>query len=155
MKVAIRHKDNMEFEAKTEKNSFIVNPKGGISPIEYFSIGLISCSGTDMVAIPQKQGFEIKNLSIEADITRAEEMPRKFDEIHLIYTFDSTADTTTALRWVQGSIETYCSTINTVRGVSKISYTVVYNGENIADKKEIISGASSVDFGEIGGACES
>jgi len=154
MRVSIKHNSGMEFEAKTEKNSFVVNPKGGISPIEYFSIGLISCSGTDMVAIPESQGKTVENLSIEADITRAEEMPKKFDDIHLIYTFDSTVDSIAAKRWVQGSIETYCSTINTVRGVSKISYTIIYNGETIADKEEIISGATTTDFGEIGGACE-
>jgi len=155
MKVSIKHTTGMEFEATTEKNTFIVNPKGGISPMEYFAVGLISCSGTDMVAIPESQGLKVENLSIEADITRAEEMPKKFDEIHMIYTFDSTADATTATRWVQGSIETYCSTINTVRGVSEISYTIIYNGEKIADKKKIISGQATTDFGEIGGACES
>ena len=155
MKVSIKHNDGMEFEAKTEKNTFIVNPKGGISPIEFFSVGLIACSGTDMVAIPESQGLKVENLSIEADITRAQEMPKKFDEIHMTYIFNSTTDATTASRWVQGSIETYCSTINTVRGVSKITYSIIYNGETIADKKEIISGAPTTDFGEIGGACPS
>jgi putative redox protein len=107
-----------------------------------------------MIALPKKQGFDVKNLSIKSEVVRNEEPPRKFNEIHLTYTFDSTADATTAKHWVLASIETYCSTINTVRDTSHITYTIIYNGETVADREEIISGGGSTpDFGEIE-ACE-
>jgi putative redox protein len=153
MEVSIHHQEGMKFEAKTSKSSFIINPEE-ITPVEIFAAGMISCSGSDMIALPKKQGFDVKNLSIKSEVVRNEEPPRKFNEIHLTYTFDSTADATTAKHWVLASIETYCSTINTVRDTSHITYTIIYNGETVADREEIISGGGSTpDFGEIE-ACE-
>jgi putative redox protein len=138
MEVSIHHIDGMNFEAKTKTQSFLIEPKK-VSPIEIFALGMISCSGTDIIAIPQSQGFSVENLSVKANITRAEEMPKKFTAIELFYSFNSNADKIKAKRWVQSSIETYCSTLNTVRGVANIIYNIEYNGEIIAKNEEIIS----------------
>ena len=44
------------------------------------------------------------------------------------------------------SLETYCSTINTVRATSKIYYTIKHNGETIAYKESIISGNGKMEL---------
>lgn len=151
MKVTVSHQDAMRFECKTEKGSFVIDcPQ--ISPVEYFLSGLITCSASDIIMIPKSQGYEVSNLSVAGDAVRNESAPRKFNELHLEYRFDSDADDTTAARWVMASLETYCSTINTVRDSVRISYTIVHNGATIRDHATMISGGgSSVDFGEIGG----
>ncbi len=154
MKVTVSHLDAMRFEARTDKNELFVIDCPVISPIEYFLAGLIACTTSDIVAIPKNQGHTVENLSVEGEVERNEDHPRKFNTLHLVYRFDCDVDDTTALRWVMASIETYCSTINTVRDTTKISYTVVYNGKTIRENESIISGGGSgIDFGEIDACC--
>ncbi len=149
MKVTISHQDGMRFEAKTEKSSFIIDCPV-ISPVEYFLSGMITCSASDMIVIPQSQGKTVTDLSIDGDVVRNDEHPRKFNTLDLIYRFNSDADDTTAAHWVMASLETYCSTINTVRDSMKISYSIMHNGTMIRENEAMISGGGSeVDFGEI------
>ena len=151
MKIVVSHQDAMRFEAKTEKSSFIIDcPQ--ISPIEYFLSGLIGCTATDIVMLPQKTGNTVKNLSVSGEVVRNETPPRKFNTLHLEYSFDSDADDTTAARWVMASVETYCSTINTIRDTTAITYTIIHNGTVIRQNEAMISGGgSSVDFGMLQG----
>ncbi len=149
MTVTISHLDGMRFEAKTANGSFVIDCPV-ISPIEYFLSGLIACSASDMIAIPNNQGKKVTNLSVTGDVVRNEDFPRKFNTLHLEYVFESDVDDTTAARWVMASVETYCSTINTVRDSVKISYSITYNGQKIRENEKMISGGGgSVDFGAI------
>jgi len=151
MKITVAHQSEMKFEAKTEKSSFIIDcPQ--ISPIEYFLSGIITCSATDVVLLPKQQGYEVKNLEVSGEVVRNESAPRKFNTLHLEYRFDSNADDTLAARWVMASLETYCSTINTIRDTTTITYTIIHNGNVIRENESMISGGgSSVDFGSLQG----
>ncbi len=151
MKIVVSHQNEMKFEAKTEKSSFIIDcPQ--ISPIEYFLSGVITCSATDVVLLPKQQGYEVKNLEVSGEVVRNEYAPRKFNTLHLEYSFDSDADDTLAARWAMASLETYCSTINTIRDTTKITYTIIHNGNVIRENEAMISGGgSAVDFGALQG----
>jgi len=149
MKVTVTHREEMRFEAKTEKSSFVIDCPV-ISPIEYFLSGLIACSASDMIVIPKNQGKTVQNLSVTGDATRAEEHPRKFIRLHLEYIFDSDGDDVQAARWVMASLETYCSTVNTVREGVKITFSIVHNGTTIRKNEAMISGnGGGIDFGDI------
>lgn len=149
MKVTVSHLNEMKFEAKTEKSSFIIDcPQ--ITPIEYFLAGIISCSATDIVLLPKNQSKTVSNLIIEGDALRNEYFPKKFNYLHLDYKFDSDADDLTAARWVMASLETYCSTVNTIRDSVVVSYSVTHNGVKIKDNEQIISGGGvKIDMGSI------
>jgi putative redox protein len=151
MKIIVSHQNEMKFEAKTEKSSFIIDcPQ--ISPIEYFLSGIIGCSATDVVMLPKQQGYEVTNLVVSGEVVRNETAPRKFNALHLEYRFDSNADDTLAARWVMASLETYCSTINTIRDSTVITYTIIHNGNIIRENEKMISGGgSAVDFGSLQG----
>lgn len=164
MKISVSHlegnsSETMVLEAKTSKSSFMIKPSE-ISPVEYFLAGTIACSTTDMVMLPQKSGNNISGIEINGEVTRNEVPPRKFNSIHLTYKFNSDAEDLIARRWVLSTLETYCSTINTIRGVSKITFSIIHNGNLIANRDEIISGTNSaISFGDenapdIGGACQ-
>ena len=149
MKVTITHQDGMKFEAKTAKSSFIIDCPT-ISPVEYFLSGMITCSATDIILIPKNQGKTVTNLVVDGEVVRAEPHPAKFDRLHLTYSFDSDGDDITAGRWVMASLETYCSTINTIRDTTKITYSITHNGKLIKENEEMISGGgSTIDMGEI------
>ncbi len=149
MKVTVSHLNEMKFEAKTDKSSFIIDcPQ--ITPIEYFLAGIISCSATDMVLMPKNQNKTVSNLVIDGDAIRNEDFPKKFNTLHLDYRFDSDADDIMAARWVMASLETYCSTINTIRDSVAVSYSVTHNGKKIKDNEKIISGGGlKIDMGKI------
>lgn len=149
MRVTVSHLNEMRFEAKTEKTSFIINcPE--ISPIEYFLSGIISCSATDMVLLPKNQGKTVSNLVIDGEAIRNDDFPKKFNTLHLDYNFNSDADDTSAARYVMASLETYCSTINTIRDSVAISYSITHNGVKIRENEEMISGGGSkIDMGNI------
>src|SRR3989338_7412126 len=151
MKITVAHQSEMKFEAKTEKSSFIIDcPQ--ISPIEYFLSGIIGCSATDVVMLPKQQGYEVKNLEVSGEVVRNESAPRKFNTLHLEYRFHYNADDTLAARWVMASLETYCSTINTIRDSTVITYTIIHNGNVIRENESMISGGgSAVDFGALQG----
>ena len=149
MKVTITHQDAMKFEAKTAKSSFIIDCPT-ISPVEYFLSGIITCSATDMIVIPKNQGKTVTDLVVEGEVVRAEPHPAKFDTLHLRYNFKSDADDTIAARWVMASLETYCSTINTIRNTTAISYSIMHNGNLIRENEKMMSGTStSIDMGEV------
>ena len=149
MKVTVSHLEDMKFEAKTQNSSFIIDCPV-ISPIEYFLAGLVACSTTDVQLLPKNQGKTVKNLSVTGEAVRNEANPRKFNTLHLLYDFQSDADDTQAARWVMASIETYCSTINTVRDSVSISYTIVHNGKTIRENEQVISGGGGAyDLGAI------
>lgn len=149
MKISVTHKEAMKFEAKTAKSSFIIDCPT-ISPIEYFLSGIITCSATDLILMPKNQGKTVTDLVVDGEVVRAEAHPAKFISLHLTYNFNSDADDTTATRWVMASIETYCSTINTIRDTTKISYTITHNGNLICENEKVISGGgSTIDMGEI------
>ena len=149
MKITVTHKDAMKFEAKTAKSSFIIDCPT-ISPIEYFLSGIITCSATDIVLIPKNQGKTVTDLVVEGEVVRAEPHPAKFETLHLTYNFNSDGDDTTAARWVMASLETYCSTINTIRDTTAISYSITHNGKLIRENEKMISGqGTNIDLGEI------
>ncbi|SMP86678.1 putative redox protein [Epsilonproteobacteria bacterium SCGC AD-308-P11] len=149
MKVSISHKEDMKFEAKTEKGSFIIDCPV-ISPIEYFLAGLITCTASDMIVIPKNSNKEVTDLVVDGEVVRNEDYPRKFNTLHLDYNFNSDADDTTAARWVMASLETYCSTVNTVRDTTAISYSITHNGKKILENEKMISGGGmKIDLGEI------
>ena len=149
MKVTVSHQDGMKFEAKTEKSSFIIDCPM-ISPVEYFLAGIITCSATDMILLPKNQGKTVSDLVIDGEVVRNEEQPRKFNQLHLTYKFNSDADDMMASRWVMASLETYCSTINTIRDTTEISYSVVHNGDVICENEKMISGGGTkIDLGKI------
>ena len=149
MKVTVSHQEGMKFEAKTEKSSFVIDcPQ--ITPVEYFLAGIITCSATDIVLLPKNQGKSVTDLVIDGDAVRNDDHPRKFNTLHLDYSFNSDGDDMMAARWVMASLETYCSTINTIRDSVVISYSITHNGNKIRENEKMISGAgSNIDMGEI------
>lgn len=149
MKVTVSHLNEMKFEAKTSKSSFVIDCPT-ISPVEYFLSGIITCSATDIILIPKNQGKTVTDLVVDGEVVRNEVHPCKFNTLHLEYSFNSDADDMTAARWVMASLETYCSTINTIRESTKISYDITHNGVKIRENEALISGGgSNIDLGEI------
>ena len=140
-----------KFKANTLKSSYILDCKE-ITPVEYFATGIIGCTGIDLVMMAEKDGFEVTNYSVKAEIERTETVPMKFASMHIIYDFDGEFDATKAKRYIGASLESYCTTVNSIRDSVKVTYTIIQNGETIAEKEELISMKIELEDG-FGGAC--
>lgn len=152
MKLEIKHIDGKKFEAFGGGGSFVIDPTV-ITPLEYFGLGLISCSGVDIVAMAEKNSIEVKSFSMSMNGVRNEDFPKKFNSAEIIYKIDCDVDETMVKRWVMASIETYCSTMNTVRNCVDMSYSILLNSTKIADKVSIAKVGSEYVTEDIGGCC--
>ena len=92
---------------------------------------------------------------MSAEIECQMSVPMKFASLYMIYEFEGSFDAVKAKRYILASLESYCTTINSIRDSVKIRYTIVYNGEKIADKESIASGGGgSIEMDDgFGGAC--
>ncbi len=154
MNVSLEYLGEKKFKANTTKSSYILDCKE-ITPVEYFATGIIGCTGIDLVVMAEKDGYAVSNYKVSAEIERQMEVPMKFASLHIIYDFEGSFDPVKSKRYILASLESYCTTVNSIRDSVKISYTIIYNGDKIADKESIISGGGgSIELDDgFGGAC--
>ena len=151
MNVSVEYLGDKKFKANTIQSSYVLDCKE-ITPVEYFATGVIACTGIDLVMMAEKDGFEVKNYSVKAEIERTDSVPMKFSSMHIIYAFESEFDATKAKRYIGASLESYCTTVNSIRDSVKVSYTITQNGEMIAEKEVLSSMKIELEDG-FGGAC--
>ena len=155
MKVSLQYLGEKKFQANTTKSGYILDCKE-ITPVEYFATGIIGCTGIDLVVMAEKDGYAVNNYTVSAEIERQMQVPMKFASIHITYDFEGSFDALKAKRYILASLESYCTTVNSIRDSVEVYYTIAYNGEKIADREKIASGGGSANdaFDDgFGGAC--
>ena len=98
-----------------------------VKPSDLLLLGIIACSGYDVVTILQKQREELTDLEISCTGEQMDEPPYAFTKIHIDYRLIGRGlDESKIQRAIQLSEEKYCSVVATVRGVAEItsSYTI-------------------------------
>lgn len=96
----------------------------GPRPMELILHGLGGCSGADVASILKKMKLDLKSLSIEITGERAEDHPKKFTAIHLVYRISGTnIDPEKAKRAVELSQTKYCSVAGSLN--ANITYELI------------------------------
>ncbi len=96
----------------------------GARPMELILHGLGGCSGADVVSIIKKMKMDLQSLTIEITGKRAEDHPRRFTDIHLIYRFSGTdIDPEKAKRAIELSHTKYCSVAGSLN--ANLTYELV------------------------------
>lgn len=152
MRVSITRIAENTFKADGANGSITIVPKE-FNALEYFLSGLLTCSGTDIVAMAQKNNTTLFSFSMEADMVRNEDFPKKFNAGTITYTLECNVDETTVKHWVMASVQTYCSTINTLRNSVDLSYSIILNGVTIADKTPIEKIGTVYTADGVGSCC--
>ena len=57
----------------------------GFRPLQLLAIGLVGCTGMDVISILQKKRVAVTKFEVSADIERAEQHPKVFTRILLTY----------------------------------------------------------------------
>jgi putative redox protein len=102
---------------------------GGPSPMELILMGVLGCTGMDVISILQKKRQPVQRLKVFATGEQAKEYPRPFQKIHLEYVAYGDVDPVALERSIQLSEEKYCSAIATLRG--QVEFTRSYRVEPV------------------------
>lgn len=89
----------------------------GPSPTNFLLLSLAGCMGVDVIHILEKSRVPLESLSVEAEAERAEEPPRRFRRVRLVYTVSGPTDehADRLERAVELSRDKYCSVLHTLK----------------------------------------
>ncbi|MGI1658721.1 MAG: OsmC family protein [Desulfitobacterium sp.] len=138
MRVSLKHVGGMAFEGMGHSgenvkisSSTALSEFLGTSPMELLLMGVAGCSGIDIVSILEKMRVNYEKFEISVDGQRAEEHPKVFTNIQVVYQFwgnDLPEDK--IRRAIDLSFDKYCSVIHTVNKVAQVSYTFEINSND-------------------------
>lgn len=115
----------LQFEARGKANIPIHmdgNSQTGVGPMEMILMGLAGCTGGDVVDILLKKRQAVSHFEVQVIGRRAEEHPRKYTEIEVLYTITGqNIDPAAVERAIELSETKYCSVSATLRGVATIT----------------------------------
>ena len=96
----------------------------GPRPMETVLLGMVACSGYDVVSILKKSRQAIEDCQVEATAERAEEHPRVFTEIHLHFLLTGKElNEKQVQRAINLSAEKYCSASIMIGKTARITHS--------------------------------
>jgi len=119
--VAVRWKDEgLRFEGVTPNGRVDLasglEPEGsGIRPMELLAVALGGCTAMDVLSILQKMRQPVEAFSVEVSGERAEEHPRRYTSLEVVYRLRGDLDEAKVARAIELSETRYCSVEATLR----------------------------------------
>jgi putative redox protein len=97
---------------------------GAPSPMELLIVALGACTATDVVSILAKQRQKLESLEVEVSGERAEEPPRTWTRLEIVYKLRGLLDERAVERAVRLSEEKYCPVAAMLRKTASITYRI-------------------------------
>ena len=108
----------------------------GPSPMEMVLMGLGGCSGIDVMHILEKMRQPVTGCQVELEGERAEETPRVYEKIHLIYTISgNNLSQQRVEEAVRLSNEKYCSVSVMLNASVELSREVMIIEDSVVNLK--------------------
>ena len=130
MKVTLGYKADEAYYAVNEQGNRVeidmLSPdqKNAQSPMQLLLSALVACAAVDIVSMVKKRRKTLIDLKGEAEGIRREEIPKKFVEIHVKYTFVSPDLTDQEAERIVGlGTSKYCSVAATINESTKITHS--------------------------------
>jgi putative redox protein len=103
----------------------------GFRPLQLFAIGLVGCTGMDVISILKKKRQEVTAFEVSAEIEHAEEHPKVFTRILLKYTVTGkNLDREAVERAVELSETKYCGARAMLSKTAQITSKVILQEED-------------------------
>jgi len=102
--------------------------KTASSPVELVLIALCACTASDVVGILRKKREPFTSLEVRATGERAEDFPKVFTSIRLIYRIGGNVTHKAMEDAVRLSKEKYCSVSAMLEKSAKIEFEIEYTG---------------------------
>ena len=137
MKAKVTLIDKLQFNAVADSNHAIIIDAGkdmsfdqGSRPKELVLMGLIGCTGMDVVSLLTKMRVPFKDFSVSAEAELTTEHPKIFSKIHIIYTIiGDNIDKAKVEKAITLSQERYCGVTVMLEKSSKITHSFYINKE--------------------------
>ncbi len=119
--VTVRWKnEGLLFEATTAHGtmslaSSLDEPGNGVTPMEALATSLGGCTAMDVASILIKMRQPLEGFSVEVSGERAEEHPKRFTSLEVVYHLKGDLDERKVQRAIELSEERYCSVGATLR----------------------------------------
>lgn len=133
-------KEGMSFEGRAEGFSITMDatsPLGhhyGPSPKEVLLSSLAACSGMDVIGLLKRDHQFVDKFCVEAKVpSSTSHHPVIFHGIELVFHLDGSIDVDSAIRTIQLSQTKYCGISAMLNETSPISWTLILNGELVAN----------------------
>ncbi len=112
--------EGLLFEATTPHGTFAMasgldQPGNGVTPMETLATALAACTAMDVASILVKMRQPLQGFRVEASGERAEEHPKKFLALEVVYHLRGDLDERKVQRAIELSEERYCSVEATLR----------------------------------------
>ncbi len=128
---AVTWVDGMQFVGQSGVHAVVIdssNPdngghNGGPSPMELVLLGVLGCTGMDVVSILKKKRQNLQGLKIFARGQQASEAPNYYTNIDLEYVAYGEVQEEALRRAIELSETKYCSAMATLNGKTKFSST--------------------------------
>ncbi|MBO8170479.1 MAG: OsmC family protein [Bacillaceae bacterium] len=135
MKSTVAWKGKMRFEAEGPSGHTLImdaspdigGENTGPRPMEILLHSVAGCSGIDIIMMLKKMRLDVEHFSMELDGKRADDHPRRFTDIHIVYKFEGDLPPNKVERAVRLSVEKYCSVSKSLN--ANITYHYEINGE--------------------------
>ncbi|MFZ0661991.1 MAG: OsmC family protein [Acidobacteriaceae bacterium] len=124
-------KEGMLFEGRSQSGHTIIfdasaEHASGPSPKEAVLAAMCACTSADVVSILKKKREPLAGLTVSASAEQAEEEPRVFTKIHLIYRIYGKVGKKSAEDAVALSKNKYCSISQILEKSAEITYSIEY-----------------------------
>jgi len=135
----IEWEQGLAFRASLDGHEFVIDgvPEAGgrnlgPRPKGLTLISLAGCTGMDVISILGKMKVKVDAFRVETEALLADEHPKKFLAIKVIYVFEGAGITPEPLRKaIALSEEKYCGVRATLAPAVQIRHEIVLNGEKI------------------------
>jgi putative redox protein len=135
MKSKVVWKGGMAFTGSLESSGYLIpldssksvgGRELGFQPLQLFAVGLVGCTGMDVISILQKKRVDVRNFEVSAEIERAEEHPKIFTKILLTYKITGkNIDQKDVERAVDLSENKYCPAQAMLKETAEISHKII------------------------------
>jgi putative redox protein len=126
--VIIEWKGDLAFLGRNESGGTVqmgtLDGRPGIGPMEMLLLGVAGCTGIDVVSTLKKQRQPLQELKIKVWGRRADNHPRVYNEIEVVYLlWGDGLDPAAVERAIRLSDEKYCSASAMMRGTAEVRTT--------------------------------
>jgi len=138
MNVSIQQAKDATFIAKGPSNHWVVmdsvkqfgGSEAAARPMEMLLMSLGGCTAMDIISLLIKMRVQIDDFKIDVSGDRADQHPKVFTKIHLIFSFwGDNIDESKLKKAISLSQEKYCSITAMLAKSSEISYEIRINTE--------------------------
>ena len=142
MEAVVMWKEGMAFDGRAEGFSIpmdATSPLGhhnGPNPKEVLLMSLAACAGMDVLGLLKREHQFIDFFKVEAKVpSSTHRHPVIFDSINLIFHLEGAIEIDSAIHAVELSQTQYCGMSAMLCETVPIEWTLILNGEKIADGK--------------------